>query len=55
MIPSFSLGKTTIRFISPKEWRKLKESSIKHWHWEKTETGFKPVADRQEGKDGEQG
>ena len=46
-IPSFTVGKTTISQISNKEWEEMKKRVIKKWHFEKTDTGYKPVSDEE--------
>jgi len=46
-IPSFKLDKTIIRQISNKEWEEMKKRAIKKWHFEKTDTGYKPVSDEE--------
>jgi hypothetical protein len=44
-IPSFTLRATKISQISHKEWREMKKRTIKKWHFEKTDNGYKPVPD----------
>jgi len=43
MMPSFALGKTTISQISRAYSKKLYDSAIKDWHFEKCVGGVKPV------------
>jgi hypothetical protein len=44
MIPSFTLGKTTIRQVSNKELKYMLDHAIKDWHFERSGHGFKPVS-----------
>jgi hypothetical protein len=43
-IPSFTLGKTTIRQISRENLKRIQETAIKVWHFERTVRGVIPVA-----------